>query len=483
MNEAAGLGVEVMMLRISRAVGREGYFSPAVRPLSIAPRPGSALAALLLLALLAGCGAGGKSTAPGQEDADLAFHRGVNALDEGRYEWARRHFADDLARHPERAAAWRYAGIAWSAGPQQSLSRVAECYSRYLELEDDGAIRLRLAQQLFLLGEVARSRELLATLPSRPAADLLRANLELGDGEIAAARRAVEAALAAAPDLAAVHATAALVYQRADEHAQALVHARRAVTLDPLDYKSHYLAARLARLAGDTKVAEEALQRHQLLTRLQGEGSLAPPTPAEALRLMRTLEAQLDDEAKVAKTWRWRLMELLVETGRRDEATPLVAALAADPAALTPTEALTLGAYAERLGDPDLAAQLYTSLTASDDGAARREARFRLARLAVAAGDSAAARSWLRTALVDHPHIARLHYLLAQIALQSGEEKEATAALEQAVSLAPWRDDYRIALADRLLAAGRDDDARALIAAAPEPAPTLEQYEKIHGFS
>ena len=436
------------------------------------------LAALLAasLGVLAACGPG--------EDPDLDFHRGVNALEEGRAERARAHFAADLERHPERAESWRLAGDAWRSGRLQSLTRGVEHWRRYLELEPgDDEVALRITRTLFLLGEWRQAEAWCERLDDGPRSQLLRARVFL-EADPARAEAAIAAALAAAADDPLVQATAARIYQQTGDPERAMTHAGRAVELDPLDLRSTYLLARLTQRRGDAEEAAELLATHQLLVRLTGAGSVPEPTPAEALRLLRELEPRLHGEAL---SFRREKLRLLVKNGRRREARAVLAGLAG--AGLPAAARLELAGLAEKLGELATARGLLDSVLDEEPAAEElaaggnaREALFGLALLAYNSGDRPRARELVEDALQRFPHAARFHHLAGRLELDDGRREEAARSFERALELAPWKSDCRIDLANLWLAAGRSDDVGALLAAAPEADPAIAAYRRRHGL-
>lgn len=408
---------------------------------------------------------------------DLAFQRGLNAGDQGRFDWARIYFAEDLESHPDRAEAWRRAGLAWSSGRQQSPTEAIEHFRHYLSLRpEDGEIQLRLARAHFTLGQWDEAQAWAERLGAGLEADMLRAEVFL-DVDAERARRAMEDALAAAADDPRVQALAARVYDRLGEPQVALAHARRAVELAPLDARSRYLLARLHQQLGEPEQAAAAFAVHELLAPLVDRGSVAKLSPAEELRLMRRLEPEV---ASSAPDFRRALTRLLVQTGHRSEASAELAARLEGSPPPGSEERLELARLAEQNGEEAVARELFESLT--DDAEAGREGRLGLARLALRNSNSGRARELLEEGLAGEPFLARYHYLLAQVALAEGRMEEAEGRLSRALELAPWDAEARVGLADLFLSQGRRDAAETLVAEAPEETSILRKYRSEHGF-
>ena len=413
-----------------------------------------------------------------REDPDLAFHRGLNALDERRFERARAHFTEDLEHHPERAESRRLAGLAWASGSYQSATRTVEHWRRYLELRpDDVEIQSRLTRMLLLLGEWQEAQAASERLGEDAGSRVLRARALL---EIDPARAAEAIAAAPAGDDPRLHATAAEIHLRAGDREQALLHATRAVELAPLDARSTYLLARLRRRAGDAEAAAELLATHQLLTRLTGTAGAAEPSPVEALRLVRELEPRIGEHGL-----RLEKLRRLVETGAHDEARTLLPRLGDLPTATR----LELAGLAERIGELDAARGLLEDALerpagerAGDRDAGEREALYGLALLARRQGDAGGARERVEAGLERFPHSARFHHLLGRLELEAGQVETAAGRFERALELAPWKSDCRIDLANLLLGESRSDEAAAVLDAAPGDDPAIDGYRRRHGL-
>ncbi len=421
-----------------------------------------------------------------REDPDLAFHRGVNALDEQRFENARTYFAEDLEHHPERLESWLRAGRSWMSGNLKSPTRATAAWRRYLELNPgDNEITIQMTRALLFLGEWQQAQTWCQRLDASGRSQLLRARVFL-EVDPERARQAIEAAAPAAGDDPYFHAEAARVYHHVAEPERARGHASRAIELAPLDLKSTYLLARLQQQLGDAEAAAELLVTHQLLAQLTGSGGAPEPAPAEALRLMRELEPRVASEAE---EFRLRKLRLLVANGRHQEAQALLANLA--ESTRLPATRIELAGLAEKLGDLAAAHRLLESvlsdepsgagITARADRAAReREALYGLALLARRRYDRAGSRKRVEDGLERFPHAGRFYHLLGRIELEAGRDEAAAGRFEKALELAPWKTECRIDLANLWLSQGRSDTVAALLAQAPGPDPVLDRYRRRH---
>lgn len=473
-----------------------------------------------LVSLLLGCagpeagspGRTGGAGGPGGPPAELALHRGLNALDEGRADQARIELATALEAEPGRPEVWRLAGDAWMTGTLRSPSQAIEAWGRYLEgrpgdpgkdLGDDFGVATRLAESLLLLGEWQQAETWCERLGDDPRAQRLRARVFL-DIDPERAEAAIRAALAGladnAPDTerAETHALAARVYSELGEDERALDHAEQAVGLDPLDLQSTYLLARVARRRGDPERTDALLATHQLLAQLTGAGSHPAPSPTEGLRLVRELVPRV---AAGAVLFRLEWLRRLVANGQRDEALELLEGLAEEQTLPTATR-LELVGLADRLGDLDQARRWLEQVLAENEPMAdaplgdprlanHREALYGLALLDHREGDFAAARTRSDEGLEHHPQSARFHHLAGRLELISagaeagtgaGGSERAAQSFSRALELAPWNTEYRLDLANLWLAEGRIDAVQELLAAAPEDDPALDVYRRRHGL-
>jgi tetratricopeptide (TPR) repeat protein len=134
--------------------------------------------------------------------SEIAFHKGVVAYGEGRYDAAKASFQAVLAEDADDTAAIHYLGLI--AADQGDPQAAIELYQRAVALDpDDADIRF----------------------------DLGSALLESGDPK--AARAEFDRVLAAQPDRARAHLFAGIAAYRDGAHRDALPHLNRAVDLDP----------------------------------------------------------------------------------------------------------------------------------------------------------------------------------------------------------------------------------------------------------
>ncbi len=450
------------------------------------PTPLPALVAGSIAACMLSCGP--------PADPDLAFHRGANALDERRFELARTYFAEDLERHPERSESWRLGGRSWMSGSYQSATRAVEHWQHYLDLQpDDVEVAIQLTRALLLLGEWRQAQSWSTRLDDSARSQVLRAQVWL-ETDPAKATEAIAAARESAHDDPRFHAVAVEVYRRTGDQQQALAHARRAVELAPADPRGTYLLARLEQQLGNAEGAANLLATHQLLTRLTGAAGTPEPSPVEALRLLRQLEARL---GAGDLGLRLKKLRLLVAGGERDQARAMLATFATvTPADLPPATRLELAGLAEKTGELDVARGLLegvlrrqppadggVSFAGDPDRDAReREALYGLALLARRRGDTSSARELLEESLERFPHTARSHHLLGRLELEAGRNEAAAERFERALELAPWNADCRIDLANLMLSEGRLGDADVLLSAAPGEDPAIDNYRRRHGL-
>jgi tetratricopeptide (TPR) repeat protein len=406
---------------------------------------------------------------------DLELLRARNAVAQGRYDWARIHYGRDHERHPERLSSLREHALCWLSGYQQSLSRGTELLREYhSRAPGDTEAARSLVRALLLLGEQVEARERAALLPADPDSDLLRAQALL-DADTEAARRAIEGALAGAPDDARVQATAAEVYERSGEADRSRTHAERAVALDPLRYTTLYQLARLHRKRGEHQASARYLRLHQDVTRLLQLGTLAPLPPAEALSLLDRIQGELGEGGFPLRK---RRVRLLLDAGRLQEAVAAARGLSDDPQA-TLTDLLELATWTGEHGRHGEARQMFEGVLRRHPGNAGAVAS--LAQIEIDAGRLAAARARLTEASGRDAGLARFHLLLGRVERREGRLDAARERLERAVELAPWEWSWRKDLGDVLLAQGRDREFRAVLRAAPEEAPGLAEYARRHG--
>ncbi|MCG8588559.1 MAG: tetratricopeptide repeat protein [Proteobacteria bacterium] len=222
-------------------------------------------------------------TALASVESELAFHRGVVAYGEGRYEEARRQFEAILAEDPDDAAALQYLGlIAQATGDvETSLARL----NRALALDpDDVDVRTDLAGALLA---AERDAEAAAELDTVLAADAEHARAHLYRG---------------------------IAAYRLGEASQAISHLERAVELDPaLATEARYysglsqaIAGNWAASAGAFSELEEDSPNHPLAQSARNlQGRLAVAQEAtKPWRVAATAGAEFDSNPTVVGTGR-----------------------------------------------------------------------------------------------------------------------------------------------------------------------------------
>jgi tetratricopeptide (TPR) repeat protein len=409
---------------------------------------------------------------PAEEDLELL--RARNAAAQGRYDWARLHYAKDYERHPEHLGSLRELAISWLSGYQQSLSTGAERLREYVDRAPGDAVAARqLVRTLMLLGEKDEARERAARLGDDPESELVRAQALL-DVDPGGARLAIERALAGDPEDPRAHATAAEAYERAGDAARAVSHAQRALELDPLQYSTLYRLARLCQRRGEADRAARYLALHQRVTRLLEVGSLSPVPASEGLEILDAAERDLGGGGF---DLRKRRVQLLFAAGRLHDAVEAARTLSRDPRASL-TDRLELATWTGDHGRRADARELFEAIQRGSPGSAGAVAS--IAQLEIEAGQLPQARGRLTEALAGDPGFARYHYLLGRIESLEGRTDAAVVRYQRAVALAPWEWTWRTALADVLLSQRRVADFRALLSDAPEEAPGLAEYRERH---
>jgi len=409
---------------------------------------------------------------PGARPGELEYHRGRNALAEGRYDLARVHFAAAFEADPERADALRLAGVAWLSGTTQSLAPAVESFRRYLELEPDHPeIRQRLARCLFQLGETAEALSWLDGIEGSAPAELLRAEILLATDPEAT----VAIAAKVPPDDPERYRALALLseaHSRLGNDGEALDAALESVRRNPLQQATWYRLSRLHLRRGEVDEARRAVAISQTLAELDEPGR----SGVERLRLLRELEAELDPANPFFAELRARL---LLAAGSPEAAEEAMAELSA---VAEPSAELRLDHAAFLLGRGETAAAEALLRDVLSEDPDHRRARDTLARMLLARGDRVAARELVTASLEAEPHLARHHHLLGRIELAEGRREEARDRFERALELAPWQAEWRLELAELLLDDGERGRVEALLAAAPEPHPALDDFRRRRGF-
>ena len=410
---------------------------------------------------------------PPPEESDLAYHRGRNALALGRYDWARRYFAEDLESHPERSESLRGMGLGWISGNEGSLTRSIEAFSAYLErVPDDVEIRVRLARSWRHLGEVHRTLVVLEAAGASAEVSQLRART-LENADPAAAEVHVGEALSREPQaFDALILGARLAHRRGDGEL-ALERALAAARADPLKDETFYLLAQIRRGLGDEDGARRDLDTYQMLRRLPGRGRPSKLSPFEELQVLRSLERRLEP---TARPLRLRWARLLLVTGDPDARSAIEGLIAEETGDAIPI--LELAREAHSRGHPPLARGLYQRALELDPEL--KAARAQLARLEHENGKRDTARRLLAEGLAADPHYAPYHFVSGLVELADRNEPRAVEAFERALELAPWLAAYRLALADIHLAAGRRDELRRLLDETPAADPAIGAYRRRH---
>lgn len=437
--------------------------------------PGLSVAIKLALAgclacSLAGCGSG----SPTGSSPELLRRQAENAEIEGRFDWARVYYGELRKQVHEDPELLRREGLAWLAGYQQSWSEGIRLLGLSLAKEEDRETRRRLVEKATALGDFAAAQQFADKLADSAYDLCLRAEAELGEPE--KARGLAEQALAKAskehvePALVArIHLLLASLAEGRGEVGLALEYAKAATLEAPLDPAGFYLLGRLYRRAREAEPAKAALERCEALRRLSHDGTLKPLPPAEALTLLRDLEAQ----ASPAFSFSRRKLELLFAAGEREEAQTLIEKLRQDPA-FGPRERAEAATWAAASGSKQLARTLFEEVLAvkrNDIGAESSLAVLELER-----GAFSDARQRLEKAMVVAPGIARYEALMARLALSEDKAEEAEQHFRRALELAPWNWDWRQSLAELLIAQGRQNELPQLLANLPETPPAAEAF-------
>ncbi len=439
------------------------------RPSDSAPRRGATglnpwCVALLLLA---GC-AGAPPAIP-----DLALERGRNALDMGRYDWARRYFQQDLESNPGRPESLRGLGLGWVSGFEGSLTRGIEAFSSYLEqLPDDTEVRLSLARSWLRLSQPERVLEVLADAGDSAAACELRAQA-LQDADPQEAERQAALALELEPETYSVLLLAARLADDRDDTELALERAQAAARIDPTRPDIFYLLARIRRSLGDEDGARRDLDTYQQLRRLPARNRPSKLSPYEELQALRDLAPRLE---ATARPLRQRLARLMLITGDPDTKAA-ISELKNDRRADGLT-LLELAGEAHSRGRVALARDLYQRTLELDPRI--KSARSQLARLEHETGDRDLARQLLAEGLETDPYYAPYHFVSGLIALSEESEPGVPEGFETALELMPWHVPYRLAMADVYLAAGQREDLRRVLEEAPAEDPAIAQYRRRH---
>ncbi|MEZ5330991.1 MAG: hypothetical protein R2991_02825 [Thermoanaerobaculia bacterium] len=403
-----------------------------------------------------------------------AWWRALNAMDEGRYDLARGDLEAILADDPADLEVCTLLARSWSRGTMQSPARAIEAWQHCQALEPTDEGRVEIARAHLRLGD--HEKALAALQGAAPTAEVLLLRGEsLLRLDPTAALRELERGLDDFPPEAALLALTARAAELEDLPARALEYADRALELDPLDDRTHYLRARLLQALDRADEAATAFERYELVSRIRGVAGRPTPTATEQLRFMQELGVG-------GRGASMKRIELLAEVGRGDEAMAAIEEVLRDddPDAMT---VLRLENTAARLGRYDDARTLLGRIEISRaEPAIRREVEFRRAHLLHLSGDTEAALSEIEALLERDPRIAKLLDLHGRLLQASGDEAAALHSFSRALELAPWRVDTRLALCELELRHSGRKRVQSLLDAAPEPSGELDSFRLRHGL-
>jgi tetratricopeptide (TPR) repeat protein len=249
---------------------------------------------------------------------------------------------------------------------------------------------------------------------------IMSAQGALGEGDLAAARRALEGALAADAGILDAHQMLGGIAAQEEKWEEAIASYRRALALDPEHKASLFGLAAAYRRTGR---ADEALVGFERLLAIAPQDSKAAIAAADLLvekgRRPDAL-ALLERASKAAEAppiLANQLGELLAEEKRTDAArAEFERAIAANPELAQPH--FNLGVLAEESGDAATAVRRYEETLALQPK--HLQALFNLGRLAGATGDRARQEALWRDAIEAHPDFTRGRYLLAKLLMDTG---------------------------------------------------------------
>lgn len=431
----------------------------------------SVLLAFLIVPVIFGAGCRSAPT-PGE----LEYRRGLNALAESQFVWARKHFAAAFQEDPERwQEALRLAGVAWLSGPSQSLASAVDSFRRYLEYRPDHPeVRQRLAGCLKQMGEVDEALVWLEGLETDAGVAMLEAEILL-ESDPAAALRIVEAIPTNDPQRSRALALASDALGRLGRDDEALARALESVALNPVQERTWYRASRLHMRRGEIAEATRAVEISQLFAELDQFEDSRPIT--ERLRWFRRLEEELDRSNPHLAELR---VQLLLAGGDPEEVRVAMHELSA---VAEPDIELRLdyAGWLLRQGEAATAEGLLREVLAEEPR--QRRARDSLVRLLIGRGELVLARQLVEESLEDESHLARHQVRLGQIAIAEGNGEEAMRRFETALHLAPWQAEWRLEMVQLLLDAGKRAEAEAVLEGAPEIHPALEGFRRQQGFA
>jgi len=336
-------------------------------------------------------------------------------------------------------------------------------------------VRFHLASILMDQGEHERSRALYAeALLERP--DDFAARMSFGialtqAGDLAGARRELQAAIRLYPGSAAAFLKLGVALDRAGDSDWAIVAMARATELDPRMASAHYQLAMAARRAGRTRLADEAQRRFEEIednarrigaliaeiARADDDVELRAELAEIQERDGRLIAARVTAEGVVAQRPYNKIALLVLARVAEQLGSPLLAqehveivlrSNAADPDALAARGHLHL-----RAGRGDAAiADLRAALAAGNqDGRTYEE----LARLALVGDDAEAALEICRAGNRRHPDSTSLPKIAAAGLGRLGRHQEAVRALADYLDLHPADLEAILLLANMARAAGQ----------------------------
>ena len=412
-------------------------------------------------------------------DRELAYQRGLNAMAEKRFDWARRYFAEDLELNPDRLASLKQLGLAWSAGMQESqhnLTQAIQAFERYLVHQPrDTNAQLQLTRILFAAGEWSAAQRWAGRLADSPEAALLKTEIYL-DSHPAIAQAAIAHALQNNVDQAELQIMAARVAFQEGALQPALLHIQQAIRLGSVQPQTYYLLARLHRQLNAPTLAQDALELYQLLLQLTPAGRATRATAAERLSALHRLE---DTLIPLPYALHKIKPQLLFETGQTAKALQVLEQLLSHPKIDTSTR-LELAELAKKHNRLVRAQQLFSHVLEQQPN--NRAARSGLARLAFQSGAFDTMQQLVDEGLRREPQLARYHYLHGLVALQTRRVTQAEQSFQTALRLTPWSVEWRLQLAEVYLSQGQFERLAELLKNAPEQDPRLEQFQRRHGL-
>jgi len=405
---------------------------------------------------------------------DLSLIRARNAMAQDRADWARRYYAEDRLRHPDRLESLLGEAVAWSTGYQRSRAQTRELLRQYLEVQPrDQEALVRYINELLVVRDQAEAESRLEFLDGSADSDFLRARVEA----IRRPERALDlvvSVLDRAPENAAAWALKAELEDQLGRQALSISSAQRALALDPFRYSTVYLLARQYRRMGKIQAADDALEMHEIVAALQADGTRKAVSASEELDLLESLRPFIDSEAGV---FRARLVAALFRAGRVTEAIA-EAEREIDERIHPVSELASLAVIADEAGARALARRLFEEIT--DRQPEHVGAQASLVMLDLEAGRLEGAGARLADAKTAHPNFARLVYLGGRLALVQGDGDEAVEAFDCALLLAPWEWQWRAALAELHLARGDRTALKRIVDEAPETPPGWQEWVARH---